>query len=95
MHIKKVMLTSFFKVKKSKSFEYKPRFYDADKEEFEQRVAQAANQGQSEDIATIKNRIRDGFEFQRPQKNKKGLLSSHKFLIYLLGLLLLLMLFWR
>ena len=42
--IKLFKLPSFFKLPKHKEFEFKPRYYDAHKEEFEKRIENTKNE---------------------------------------------------
>lgn len=59
---------SFFRNIKPRSFNYEARYYDAEKEDLERRLAKADKRN-GEDIAALKLRIADGLH-QRGADNK-------------------------
>ncbi|MEG1499240.1 MAG: hypothetical protein RRX93_07570 [Bacteroidales bacterium] len=87
------LLPPLFQVKKPKRFEYKPRYYDQEKERIEKlKQKYAQTEDNEEDLATIKARLSEDLRSQRPNRKTSGLLSSTKLLIYLALIALLLFL---
>lgn len=70
---------SFFRVPKHQQFEYKPRFYDPQKEELQERLA-AVESRKQEGIEGAKNRIRQGirrsFEQDESYRRRQVLRSN-------------------
>ena len=58
---------------KHKSFEYKPRFYDAEKEELMQRVNKYNQEGKDVDLETRKHNILQAFRSSRPDRSQLDL----------------------
>lgn len=63
---------SFFKRPKHQQFDYKPRFYDPDKEDLRSRLAQYRDD--AEGTAHIKNRISSGL-----RRKARGTGSAHSY----------------
>lgn len=83
------MKISFFNLSKPRQFNYKPFFYDAQKDELEQRIkAHKFTEEQSEE-ERIKIRLRSNFERQRgKQKAKKQNWTRLIIMIALAGLIM-------
>lgn len=64
-------LPSLFKTPKHKSFNFKTRYYNAEKEAFEDRIRMARSEGNavSDDAEAAKDRIRQKFQGKRKIKN--------------------------
>lgn len=65
------MISSFFKSPKSKSFKFTPRYYDADKEAFEERKAMiAAELKEGSEIRSIRGTsLREKWEANKKTSN--------------------------
>jgi hypothetical protein len=60
----------FFKTPKHKQFNYQPRYWDPEKEEFEKRVAAAKQEAEAEKDFS-KDALRDRIDFRAQQKAKR------------------------
>ncbi len=66
-----------FKFKpKHKAFEYKPRFYDQQKEELMDRIARYNKEGKQEDVEVTKDNIRASFRSGASTQADQGYRSS-------------------
>jgi hypothetical protein len=84
----------FFKAREPKQFSFEARYYNEDKEKFENRVHEIKTEVEAEKLLTIEqkaelNSIRSG-AFRRNQMQKQGKANSMRFLI-ILGMLIILM----
>lgn len=90
-----LFLPSFFQTRPKRTFDYKPRFYNEEKERIEALKQKYAQQAGSEAEASAESadgatpyaridreaRMRQEFERQRPVRKTKGLLSRRAFLV--------------
>ncbi|MCC6383747.1 MAG: hypothetical protein LC117_04870 [Bacteroidia bacterium] len=79
------MLFSFFKNQKPKQFEFRARYYDAGKEEFEERVRRALN---NQDSSRTEFRIRQHFRDRKKSRTASGKQANLRVVIIALALLL-------
>ena len=83
---------SIFKTPKAHSFNFKPRYYDEDKEMMEERIKkiQAENKSETEKTARIKSNIHTVFQNRRKVSDRKSQLQSNirLFIIFMILLFL-------
>jgi hypothetical protein len=80
-------LRSLVKLPKYKRFTFEPRYYDAEKEERENRRKRILGETENEDIEGIKKRI--SFSFNRSRKVKAGTSMLQIFLMLFFMMLIL------
>ena len=84
-----LFLPSFFQTRPKRTFDYKPRFYNEEKERIEALKQKYAAEASAESAAGAtpyaaidrEARMRQEFERQRPVRKTKGLLSRRAFLV--------------
>lgn len=82
-------LPSIFKTQKHRSFNFRPRYYDADKEAFEERIRRIESELSTEnsDIEATKLRIRQKFESRRSNSGSASHKASNIRILVILGIL--------
>ena len=82
-------LPSIFKTQKHRSFNFRPRYYDADKEAFEERIRRIESELSTEnsDIEATKLRIRQKFESRRSNSGSASDKASNIRILVILGIL--------
>jgi hypothetical protein len=73
------------------TFDYKPRFYDAEKEALQERLAKYKQEGKDNSIESAKHNIRAGFRSSStqsdPKYRSKMVLQSNMRLLMIIGIL--------
>ncbi len=90
-----LFLPTFFKTRPRRTFEYKPRYYNEERERLDLLKRKYAAEGAEpvgSERAEREARMRQEFETQRPRRNTKGLLSRRGLLIAI-GLVVVLLFF--
>lgn len=75
-----------FRVGKPKQFNYKPLFYDKEKEEMQERLRKLTETADSEE-SNLRSKIRENWRIREQRNNK---LSKRTLYMYLIGVILLL-----
>ncbi len=80
------MIGGFFKKQKYQRFEYKPRYWDVNKEDLEQRVKAAQGKGNN-DPEAVKRRIANNLRRNYNSKARSSRSASKRSTIMLLGII--------
>jgi hypothetical protein len=84
--IGKTMKIVAFRVGKPKQFNYKPLFYDKEKEEMQERLRKLTETADSEE-SNLRSKIRENWRIREKRNN---MLSKRTLYMYLIGVILLL-----
>jgi hypothetical protein len=82
-------LPSIFKTQKHRSFNFRPRYYDADKEAFEERIRRIESELDTDksDVEATKLRIRQKFQNRRSGSGTGSNKASNIRVLVILGIL--------